>query len=69
MATIYAKFYYNYSVDGDFVEWLDNKGGPPNNWELVSILPYGSPFVGGARGGHTGEIAMRCVCYFKKPGV
>jgi len=68
MAITHAKFYYNYKVDGDFVTWLDDKASPPDNWELVAILPYGSPFVGGEREGHTGEVAMRCACYFRKQG-
>lgn len=66
MAITYAKFYYNHRVDGDFIAWLDTKADPPDKWELVSILPVGSPFVGGQRGGHTGEIAMQCACYFKR---
>lgn len=66
MSVTYGEFYYNYKVDGDFVTWLNDKAKPPDNWELLILLPYGSPFVAGKREGHTGEVAMRCVCYFKK---
>ena len=69
MATKYEEHFYDYKVDGDFVAWLDTMGAPPNNLKLVSILPHGSPFVGGQRGGNPdGTVAMRCACYFEKMG-
>lgn len=62
----YSEFYFDYSVDGDFMDWLNDKGKAPDNLELVDILPYGSAFETEPREPHSGTTAMRAACYFKK---
>lgn len=68
MAVTYEQFNYDYKVDGDFVEFLNDKSSPPGNMELVFIQSLGSPFIDGARVPVTGEIRMQSVCYFMRKG-